>query len=82
MWDPPIGATDNPCDFDSYRGPSPGSESEIRSLVKFLSEHNDTLKGYINVHAHSGMWFYPWGYAKHTYPEDIEDLVNFRFKKA
>jgi murein tripeptide amidase MpaA len=55
------GTSTNKCS-DSYQGPSAASEVEVQAIQKYLCDHKDTLKGYINFHAYSQLWMSPWGW--------------------
>ncbi|CAG5957621.1 carboxypeptidase A5 [Menidia menidia] len=54
------GASNNPCS-ETYRGPSPHSESEVKSIVDFVKSHGN-IKAFISIHAYSQMLLYPFGY--------------------
>ncbi|CAH3157461.1 unnamed protein product [Porites evermanni] len=57
------GASPNKCD-ETYRGKKAFSEKETMSVSKYLEGLNKQgrLKGFIDFHAFSQMWFIPWGY--------------------
>ncbi|XP_020615344.1 carboxypeptidase B-like isoform X3 [Orbicella faveolata] len=57
------GASTYPCDT-TYRGSTKFSEVETVNVRNFLSDLNSEgkLKGFIDFHAYSQMWFIPWGY--------------------
>ncbi|XP_037136199.1 carboxypeptidase A6 [Syngnathus acus] len=55
------GASSHPCD-DTYCGPYPESEPEVRAVVKFLRKHKKRVKAYISVHAYAQMLLYPYSY--------------------
>lgn len=55
------GASSHPCD-DTYCGPNPESEPEVRAVVKFLRKHKKRVKAYISVHAYAQMLLYPYSY--------------------
>jgi len=57
------GASRNPC-ASTYRGSRPFSEVETVNVRNFLKDLDDQgkLKGFIDFHAYSQMWFIPWGY--------------------
>jgi len=64
------GTSTNKCS-DSYQGPSAASEVEVQAIQKFLCDHKDTLKGYVNFHSYSQLWMSPWGWTD-AYPADYE----------
>ncbi|XP_060783073.1 carboxypeptidase A1-like [Neoarius graeffei] len=53
------GSSGNPC-FGTYRGPSPYSEPEVNSIVKFTKSHGN-LKAFLTIHSYSQMMLYPYG---------------------
>lgn len=55
------GASKDPCS-DLYCGPSPFSESEVKSVANFINMHKCTIKAFIDFHSYSQMWLTPWGY--------------------
>ncbi|MEQ2273328.1 Multifunctional pyrimidine synthesis protein CAD, partial [Xenotaenia resolanae] len=54
------GASSNPCS-ETYRGTSPHSESEVKSIVDFVQSHRN-IKAFISIHSYSQMLLYPYGY--------------------
>ncbi|XP_062276508.1 carboxypeptidase A1-like [Scomber scombrus] len=56
------GASSNPCS-EVYRGPSPNSESEIKSIVDFVKSHGN-IKAFLSIHSYSQMLLYPYGYTR------------------
>ncbi|KAK0141589.1 Carboxypeptidase A6 [Merluccius polli] len=55
------GASSHPCD-DTYCGPFPESEPEVRAVAKFLRKHKKRFKAYISIHAYAQMLLYPYSY--------------------
>ncbi|XP_077479886.1 carboxypeptidase A6 [Stigmatopora argus] len=55
------GASSHPCD-DTYCGPYPESEPEVKWVAKFLRKHKKRVKAYISVHAYAQMLLYPYSY--------------------
>lgn len=47
---------------ESYEGAYAASEVEVQHIQKYLYDHKDTLRGYINFHSYSQEWMSPWGY--------------------
>uniref|UniRef100_A0A3B4ZET8 Carboxypeptidase A1 n=1 Tax=Stegastes partitus TaxID=144197 RepID=A0A3B4ZET8_9TELE len=56
------GASNNPCS-ETYRGPRPNSESEVRSIVDFVRSHGN-IKAFISIHSYSQLLLYPFGYTR------------------
>ncbi|XP_061777831.1 carboxypeptidase A6-like isoform X1 [Nerophis ophidion] len=61
------GASSHPCD-DTYCGPFPESEPEVRAVAKFLRKHKKRVKAYISIHAYAQMLLYPYSYKYATIP--------------
>ncbi|XP_076147025.1 carboxypeptidase A6 [Alosa pseudoharengus] len=55
------GASSHPCD-ETYCGPSPESEPEVKAVAKFLRKHRKQVKAYISIHAYAQMLLYPYSY--------------------
>uniref|UniRef100_A0A8C5HPX1 Peptidase M14 domain-containing protein n=1 Tax=Gouania willdenowi TaxID=441366 RepID=A0A8C5HPX1_GOUWI len=55
------GASSHPCD-DTYCGPFPESEPEVKAVAKFLRKHKKRIKAYISIHAYAQMLLYPYSY--------------------
>ncbi|XP_078397357.1 carboxypeptidase A6 [Cetorhinus maximus] len=55
------GASLHPCS-DTYCGPVPESEPEVKAVVTFLRKHKKQIKAYISFHAYSQMLLYPYAY--------------------
>ncbi|CAH3117909.1 unnamed protein product [Porites lobata] len=70
------GASPNECD-QTYRGKKAFSEKETKSVSKYLEGLNKQgrLKGFIDFHAFSQMWFIPWGYTS-TKTNDHEEQMR------
>lgn len=61
------GASSHPCD-DTYCGPYPESEPEVKAVAKFLRKHRKRIKAYISIHAYAQMLLYPYSYKYATIP--------------
>ncbi|XP_003967990.2 carboxypeptidase A6 [Takifugu rubripes] len=61
------GASSHPCD-DTYCGPFPESEPEVKAVAKFLRKHKKRIKAYISIHAYAQMLLYPYSYKYATIP--------------
>lgn len=64
---PDEGASFHPCD-DTYCGPYPESEPEVKAVAKFLRKHKKRIKAYISIHAYAQMLLYPYSYKYATIP--------------
>jgi carboxypeptidase T len=80
-WDDFSATSDDPGD-DTYRGPSGGSEAEVKALMDLELGHKN-IKGVIDHHSYGRLILYPWG---HTYDpaENIEEykIVGEGMKKG
>ncbi len=61
------GASSHPCD-DTYCGPFPESEPEVKAVARFLRKHKKLVKAYISIHAYAQMLLYPYSYKYATIP--------------
>ncbi|XP_039900462.1 carboxypeptidase A6 [Simochromis diagramma] len=61
------GASSHPCD-DTYCGPFPESEPEVKAVAKFLRKHKKRVEAYISIHAYAQMLLYPYSYKYATIP--------------
>ncbi|KAK3515540.1 hypothetical protein QTP70_024229 [Hemibagrus guttatus] len=61
------GASTHPCD-DTYCGPFPESEPEVKAVARFLRKHKKHTKAYISIHAYAQMLLYPYSYKYGTIP--------------
>ncbi|XP_006008105.3 carboxypeptidase A6 [Latimeria chalumnae] len=55
------GASSHPCD-DTYCGPFPESEPEVKAVANFLHKHRRRIKAYLSFHAYAQMLLYPYSY--------------------
>ncbi|XP_012669694.2 carboxypeptidase A1 [Clupea harengus] len=72
------GASGSPCS-ETYRGPRAHSESEVKSIVDFVTSHGN-LKAFVSIHSYSQMLLYPYGYTR-TPVKDQQELHDLA-KKA
>lgn len=63
-----FGSSPNTWD-DTYRGPTPASESETQMIQSLCNAH--TFKIAINYHTYSNLLICPWGYAPSTFTPDV-----------
>lgn len=68
------GASDNSC-RQTYCGPYPESEPEVRAVTSFLKAHKDNIKGYITMHSYSQMVLFPYSYTMNR-SKDHDELVS------
>ncbi|XP_010215087.1 PREDICTED: carboxypeptidase A6 [Tinamus guttatus] len=61
------GASLHPCD-DTYCGPFPESEPEVKAVAHFLRRHRKQIKAYLSFHAYAQMLLYPYSYKYATIP--------------
>ena len=61
------GASFHPCD-DTYCGPFPESEPEVKAVAHFLRRHRKQIKAYLSFHAYAQMLLYPYSYKYATIP--------------
>lgn len=61
------GASSHPCD-DTYCGPYPESEPEVKAVAKFLRKRRKHVKAYISIHAYAQMLLYPYSYKYASIP--------------
>ncbi|KAL7840813.1 hypothetical protein AOLI_G00261360 [Acnodon oligacanthus] len=61
------GASSHPCD-DTYCGPFPESEPEVKAVARFLRKHRKHVKAYVSIHAYAQMLLYPYSYKYATIP--------------
>lgn len=71
------GASSHPCD-DTYCGPFPESEPEVKAAAKFLRKHKKRIKAYISIHAYAQMLLYPYSYKYATIP-NFDCVVRLQF---
>ncbi|XP_054848139.1 carboxypeptidase B2 [Eublepharis macularius] len=74
------GASDDACD-DTYCGPYPESEPEVKAVVRFLRRHRDHIKAYITMHSYSQMVLFPYSYTFNK-SKDHEELLSVANKVA
>uniref|UniRef100_A0A3P8Y524 Carboxypeptidase A1 n=1 Tax=Esox lucius TaxID=8010 RepID=A0A3P8Y524_ESOLU len=75
-WDAGFGTTgssNDPCQ-QTYRGPMPHSEPEVKAIVDFVKSHGN-LKAFIDLHSYSQRLMYPYGYTKNPC-KDQRELVR------
>ncbi|XP_006974750.2 carboxypeptidase A6 isoform X1 [Peromyscus maniculatus bairdii] len=73
------GASTHPCD-DTYCGPFPESEPEVKAVADFLRKHRKSIRAYLSFHAYAQMLLYPYSYKYATIPNF--SCVEFAARKA
>ncbi|KAH0521651.1 Carboxypeptidase A6 [Microtus ochrogaster] len=73
------GASAHPCD-DTYCGPFPESEPEVKAVADFLRKHRKRIRAYLSFHAYAQMLLYPYSYKHATIPN--VSCVGFAAHKA
>ncbi|XP_071822977.1 carboxypeptidase B-like [Apostichopus japonicus] len=68
------GSSSSPCS-DTYMGTKPASEIEVSNLQNHILSIKDRVKIFMDVHAYSQYWMYPYGYSTEL-PEDNDDLYG------
>lgn len=72
------GASGNPC-TETYHGPYPNSEPEVKSIVDFVKSHGN-IKAFISIHSYSQLLLYPYGYTETPAPDQQELVRNAWFE--
>lgn len=67
FWLADEGASAHPCD-DTYCGPFPESEPEVKAVANFLRKHRKHIRAYLSFHAYAQMLLYPYSYKYATIP--------------
>ncbi|KAL6050665.1 hypothetical protein STEG23_014065 [Scotinomys teguina] len=73
------GSSTHPCD-DTYCGPFPESEPEVKAVADFLRKHRKSIRAYLSFHAYAQMLLYPYSYKYATIPNF--SCVEFAAHKA
>lgn len=69
------GSSSLPCS-DTYMGTSAASEIEVSTLQDHVRAIKDNVQIFMDVHAYSQYWMYPWAYTDSTNCTDINELVR------
>jgi murein tripeptide amidase MpaA len=69
-----IGASDDPRE-ETYRGPSPASEPEIRAIKSLVDDPARRFRAQIDYHNYSQLILYPWSFNSEASP-DAETLES------
>ena len=71
-----LGTTDNPCDFQVYRGPRAFSEVELQNLKSYLDSLPIPPILGLSIHCCKGWILLPYSYDFNVFPENYEEIVR------
>ncbi|XP_052520556.1 carboxypeptidase B2 [Tympanuchus pallidicinctus] len=74
------GASPNEC-YETYCGPYPESEPEVKAVARFIRDHKDIIKAYITMHSYSQMVLFPYSYTMDK-SKDHDELESLAKKAA
>nr|XP_033803787.1 carboxypeptidase B2 isoform X2 [Geotrypetes seraphini] len=74
------GASSYSCQ-DTYCGPFPESEPEVKAVANFIRQNKDQIKGYITMHSYSQMVLFPYSYTMEK-SKDHKELLQVATKVA
>ncbi|NXO18620.1 CBPB2 Carboxypeptidase, partial [Oriolus oriolus] len=74
------GASHHEC-HETYCGPYPESEPEVKAVARFIRDHKDTIKAYITMHSYSQLVLFPYSYTMNK-SKDHEELESLAQKAA
>ncbi|NWI43893.1 CBPB2 Carboxypeptidase, partial [Picathartes gymnocephalus] len=66
---------------ETYCGPYPESEPEVKAVARFVRDHKDTIKAYITMHSYSQLVLFPYSYTTNK-SKDHEELESLAQKAA
>ncbi|XP_061478408.1 carboxypeptidase B2 [Rhineura floridana] len=66
------GASNDDCE-ETYCGPYPESEPEVKAVVNFLKKRKNHIKAYITMHSYSQMVLFPYSFTKNK-SKDHDEL--------
>ncbi|MGH2524646.1 MAG: M14 family metallopeptidase, partial [Anaerolineales bacterium] len=75
LWSANLNASSNPCDYQSYKGPSAFSEPETRN-VRHLLETYPNIECVIDVHSYSEVILHPWGDDENQFTNTSMNFMN------
>ncbi len=73
-----VSASDDPCDYQVYVGPTAGSEPETRNIV-WLLDHFVKTEWFVDVHASWPAVFHNWGLDKNQTVRPEQNFLNSIF---
>ncbi|XP_021231482.1 carboxypeptidase B2 [Numida meleagris] len=74
------GASRNEC-YETYCGPYPESEPEVKAVARFIRDHKDIIKAYITMHSYSQLVLFPYSYTMDK-SKDHDELESLAKKAA
>ncbi|OXB79835.1 UNVERIFIED_CONTAM: hypothetical protein H355_000997 [Colinus virginianus] len=74
------GASPNEC-YETYCGPYPESEPEVKAVARFIRDHKDIIKAYITMHSYSQLVLFPYSYTTNK-SKDHDELESLAKKAA
>jgi murein tripeptide amidase MpaA len=69
-----VGASDDPCDFQVYKGPFAGSEPETHNLANLMDTTN--VSYFLDVHSYGRDILYPWGIETDQTTDPAQSFLN------
>ncbi|XP_074421453.1 carboxypeptidase B2 [Larus michahellis] len=66
---------------ETYCGPYPESEPEVKAVARFIRDHKDIIKAYITMHSYSQMVLFPYSYTRDK-SKDHDELESLAQKAA
>ncbi|OXB57961.1 hypothetical protein ASZ78_004283 [Callipepla squamata] len=74
------GASPNEC-YETYCGPYPESEPEVKAVARFIRDHKNIIKAYITMHSYSQLVLFPYSYTTNK-SKDHDELESLAKKAA
>ncbi|XP_061400996.1 zinc carboxypeptidase-like [Musca vetustissima] len=77
------GASSNPCS-ETYGGPEPWSEPEVKALADYVTSIKDKINIYLAFHSYGQWLLSPYGHTTTEFPENYDDILDIgeAFKNA
>ncbi|KAJ3079574.1 hypothetical protein HK102_003690, partial [Quaeritorhiza haematococci] len=72
-WNKGGGSSSNPCS-EAYQGPKPFSAPETRAMADYILSRMGHIALYIDFHAYSQLWMYPYGADCNELPPEYEKV--------
>ncbi|XP_009915530.1 carboxypeptidase B2 [Haliaeetus albicilla] len=66
---------------ETYCGPYPESEPEVKAVARFVRDHKDIIKAYITMHSYSQLVLFPYSYTMDK-TKDHDELESLAKKAA
>ena len=64
-----VGASDDPANFEIYRGPRAASEPEVKVMQALISDPSHHFRAELDYHNFGQLILYPWGYQHDATPD-------------